>query len=409
MSSELKLSLENFQSISKGELIFHKGLNFIIGQSNSGKSATFRALKACLSNPAGSKRFIKKGTRRASVKLEYNGNQIIWNRTSGESSYTINGEDYIKTGKSSALKILGDEAGFAVDSNDIIMNIEEELQLPFPFGISNSDLFKLYEEVFCVSDSATILKQAKIQEDSVKEQITQLELDMEKCNLKLNELTKFEKEVDIERLKGFSAQLKKKREERKRLEEGLPIIKKAVLADSIDCPSLKSFENKYIQYNDKLAIQNTFKKLRNVCSLSKKISVLDEDNFTGELINRYQEFKELISTCKVLESLNNLNVSTLSFTSKLLELGELKELRNLRDKCLNLSISLRIVDFNNLMEEYSNLKTYKKGVEEIVKRGKELQQELKAKQVVIKEIEDKLSSYKVCPLCHRPLEGDEEC
>ena len=62
MGNELKLSLENFQSISEGELIFHTGTNVIIGQSNSGKTATFRALKACLSNPIGSQRFIKKGT-----------------------------------------------------------------------------------------------------------------------------------------------------------------------------------------------------------------------------------------------------------------------------------------------------------------------------------------------------------
>ena len=48
MGNELKLSFENFQSISQGELVFHTGTNVIIGQSNSGKTATFRGLKACL-------------------------------------------------------------------------------------------------------------------------------------------------------------------------------------------------------------------------------------------------------------------------------------------------------------------------------------------------------------------------
>ena len=60
--NELKLSLHNFQSIAEGELTFQTGLNFIIGQSISGKSATFRALKECLLNRAGSQRFIKKDT-----------------------------------------------------------------------------------------------------------------------------------------------------------------------------------------------------------------------------------------------------------------------------------------------------------------------------------------------------------
>ena len=170
MGNELKLSLENFQSISKGELIFHTGTTVIIGQSNSGKSATFRALKACLMNPTGSQRFIKKGTKSSSVALEYNGNQIIWKRTPKESSYIINGEEYLKTGKSNAFKIIED-TGFAVDSNDTIMNIEEELQLPFPFGMSKADLFKLYENVFCISDSAIILKSARASEDKVKADI----------------------------------------------------------------------------------------------------------------------------------------------------------------------------------------------------------------------------------------------
>ena len=152
MSNELKLSIENFQSISKGELIFHKGTTVIIGQSNSGKTATFRALKACLSNPSGSQRFIKNGAKSASVLLEYDGNQIIWKKTPKESSYIINGETFLKTGSSNAFKIMED-TGFVRDDNDTIMNIEEELQLPFPFGISKAELFKLFENVFCTEVS----------------------------------------------------------------------------------------------------------------------------------------------------------------------------------------------------------------------------------------------------------------
>ena len=97
MSNELKLSLENFQSITHGELIFHTGTTVIVGQSNSGKTATFRGLKACLSNPSGSQRFIKNGTKQAVVTLEYNGNQISWRRTPKESTYQINGETYYIT------------------------------------------------------------------------------------------------------------------------------------------------------------------------------------------------------------------------------------------------------------------------------------------------------------------------
>ena len=77
--NELKLSLQNFQSITEGELTFRTGLNFIVGQSNSGKSATFRALKACLLNPKGSQRFIKKGHNKLEVIVtDMIGNQCVY-------------------------------------------------------------------------------------------------------------------------------------------------------------------------------------------------------------------------------------------------------------------------------------------------------------------------------------------
>lgn len=405
MSSELKLSLENFQSISKGELIFHKGLNFIIGQSNSGKSATFRALKACLSNPSSSKRFIKKGTRRASVKLEYNGNQIVWNRTAGESSYTINGEDYIKTGKSSALKILGDETGFVTDSNDVIMNIEEELQLPFPFGLSGSDLFKLYEEVFCISDSATILKQAKAQEDSVKEKISQLELDIQKYNLKLSELDKFKSEVDINKLKQYASLLRNKREEQERLKEGLPMIKKAVIADSIDCPSLKSFSNLELNYRDKIATKSDLKQLREICSLDKKIKDIKEADFTESNLIKYKELVHLSGETKRISNLSKIKIKDVTVADRLPELTELKELQRIKEECSLLDISISIKSFTNLLQKYNELVEYKKELGNIIKEGKDLQQSFGVQAKKIKELEDKLSSYDVCPLCHRPLEG----
>ena len=181
----LKLSLSNFQAISNGELEFKTGLNFIIGQSNSGKTATFRAVKDCLLNPSKAARHIKNGEKEAAVTLSYNENTITWKRTQSSSIYEINGQEYIKVGRSSAFKLLENETGFVLSSSGIIMNIEEELQAPFPFGMSKQDLFKLYEDVFCISDSAIILKAAKGQEEQVKFDISNLENESIKNNKKI--------------------------------------------------------------------------------------------------------------------------------------------------------------------------------------------------------------------------------
>ena len=366
MGNELKLSLENFQSISRGELIFHTGTNVIIGQSNSGKTATFRALKACLSNPKGSQRFIKKGTNKSSVALEYNGNQIIWKRTAKESSYTINGEDFIKTGSSSAFKIIED-TGFVLD-DDVIMNIEEELQLPFPFGIPKSELFKLYENVFCVSDSAVILKAAKEKEEETKNQISTLENEIVKNQNKLAEIKVFKEEIDLAYLGNRKEYFKEAKEKIEFLKEGIGLIHRAAKVEDFYIDE-KCFENKYISLQGNLELKHEISKIKKLHNLGKELKEVKEPEVKD--LGIYEDLKDLKRTCKILEDLKKLQISEKDFTNKLQEYKELREysfaLRNLREK---------------------------------IKAKKE---KLKEIEELINNAEGELKQFKICPLCHQPI------
>ena len=367
MGNELKLSLENFQSISHGELIFHTGTNAIIGQSNSGKTATFRALKACLSNPIGSQRFIKKGTNNSSVTLEYNGNQIVWKRTPKESSYTINGEDFLKTGKSNAFKIIED-TGFVIDDNDVIMNIEEELQLPFPFGISKSELFKLYENVFCVSDSAVILKAAKEEEEEVKNRLSILENDVTVNKNKLKELDNFKKEINIEFLKERRNSFKRDLDKINFLSNGLEVIHKAAKIQGFELQEL-SFDNRLPAFNDLNTLKDKLLKLKQLHILNKE---LKEVLFMPTVdLASYNILKELAQTCAKLKQVENFKVSEQKFEDKLQHYKELKDY-------------------------FSSLKLLK----EEIKNKKE---KLEKTEHFVQSIEEKLKEFKVCPLCHKPL------
>lgn len=370
MSNELKLSLENFQSISNGELEFKDGLNFIIGQSNSGKSATFRALKTCLMNIIGSQRFIKKGTDSSIVTLEYSGNKIIWKRTPKDSSYTINGEEYLKTGKDSALKILKDETGFVADEgNGYLMNIEEELQLPFPFGLSKTDLFKLYENVFCVSDSAVILKSARDHENGVKNECTNTELEINKVKNKLNALDELKKEVDINILKDFLLWLKQKSNRLQLLNDGLDIINKAIKASEIDIAITNiEFEDKRLKYKELLQLKKTVNQLKQLNNLFKDIPKYEKENLLIKY-NNLINIKEFINKIKVCDSIK---FSECSFENKLLR--------------------------------YNDLVNYLKELNKIKEQGKELQIKLKERKEYLVNIQNLLKQFKVCPLCHRPLE-----
>lgn len=403
MKNKLKLSLINFQSITNGELEFETGLNFIIGQSNSGKSATFRALKACLSNPIGSQRFIKKDTNIAEVILEYNDNVIDWKRTKTESSYNINGEEYVKTGRSDAFKIIAN-TGFVKDHNDVIMNIEEELQLPFPYGISKIDLFKLFENIFCVSDSAIILKSAKNHENEVKSDIELLENEISKVKNKLSELKKFQKEISLNKLKSTKDKVVKQQNNLNKLNEGIEIIRTAVELNKLKLPKPQDFNNKLEQYEDFYNTKNLINKLLELHGISQTIKEVKVPQSVD-----LREYKELITIQKDLVILNNLLKikPDESFKLKQIDLNKYTDLKKMVKELniLRQLVSLKFPTYNiqSRLEEYENLVQYRDELRKIMAAGKNAVDKKKSISKKLSEIQEQLKTYKVCPLCHKPL------
>ena len=403
--NELKLSLQNFQSISEGELIFRTGLNFIVGQSNSGKSATFRALKACLLNPKGSQRFIKKGHSKSTVTLYYNGNEIEWNRTSKESSYIINKEEYIKTGSSDSFRILENNTGFVRDEKEgALMNIEEELQLPFPFGISKADLFKLFENVFCVSDSALILKSAKEHEDSVKDKIASLDLEKSKLELKINSLHEFREEINLKKLKEFKSVLEEKQARLNLLNDGLVEIKQAkkIEDEKLEVEE-REFEDMISPYLKALECKKALIAAKRLHNLSKSLQGLP---LTFEnRISTYNELNNLRKEIIKLKGLSTIVLKDKTFTSKLEKYNSLKEVKKTLQIAKKLNkVVVHEITFEDKLKELEGLKSVKTNLEILKKEIKDLQANKKREEENVVRIEAKLKEFKVCPLCHHSLE-----
>lgn len=403
--NELKLSLQNFQSISEGELVFKTGLNFIVGQSNSGKSATFRALKACLLNPKGSQRFIKKGHNKSVVTLIYNGNEIEWDRTSKESSYIINNEEYIKTGSSDSFKILDNNTGFVRDEKEgALMNIEEELQLPFPFGVSKAELFKLFENVFCVSDSAVILKSAKEHEDNTKDKIASLELEKSKLDNKLLNLKDFKKEVNLKMLRNFKKELEEKQSRLTILNDGLEEIKSAKkIVDSNLEVEEKEFHDLYSPYLIALDCKKALIQTKELYKVNKSLQELSVE--TESKLTEYSGLKNLKKEVRQLKELEDLKIESKEFNSFLEEYKLLVSLNNTLQKLKKLNkLEVMEKEFNNRVIRLNELKEIKAFIEGIKKEGKALQANKKREEENVIRIEAKLKEFKVCPLCHHSLE-----
>ena len=211
MENSFVINLDNFQSISSATLEFIPGVNVVVGQSNSGKTAILRAIAATVNNPSRSKYFIKKGTSKAEVDIKFEGNSIQWGRTPSDSYYVVNSDNYKKTGKNSLFDFLPN-SGFVRDEDNNIMNIEGEWDLAFPFDRTPSELFKLFENVFCISDSAVILKSFKEEVASIiKDKVTK-EDKLNRLGTKLSALNELSKEADVEtaeiKLQKFNADIK---------------------------------------------------------------------------------------------------------------------------------------------------------------------------------------------------------
>ena len=103
------LKIEDFQSIGNAELEFTPGINLIVGQSNSGKTAILRAIDSVLTNPTYAKSFIKHHTNETNVTFQYNDNTISWKKSGkGGTTYNVNNEEYSKMGTSDLFDILPD-------------------------------------------------------------------------------------------------------------------------------------------------------------------------------------------------------------------------------------------------------------------------------------------------------------
>lgn len=368
--------MENFQSISKASLEFVQGINIIVGQSNSGKSAILRAIKGAVLNPNGSQKYIKNGTKGFTVGIEYEGNNIEWSRSSKSPKYVINGEEYLKVGNSNLTDIM-DNSGFVLDEGNNLMNIESELELPFPFDKSNAELFKLFEKnIFCVSDSTAITKLIKADEDEANKSKDNAEYELDRYKQKLQAVTELEAEVDLDKLiqgRNAIATLLDKKEKL--------VLDISKLHDMIVMGKVLTKTIPTITVDANL--------IQDYTALWKDVQKLDEIRGVGKVLST----KPTASTPVVL------NIS---------EYEEIKESVTQLEQAQEIISILRALEAPTtkvIGEEYTSLRNDINTLSRLREQAQNLQKDISDLQVQIKNLEEKKKEFKVCPLCGGELNG----
>lgn len=415
--SGLVLRIENFQSISDIELTFNEGdISLITGESNSGKSASIRALKALLLNTAGAQRYIKHGEEFARVTLSYKGNNIVWKRTKKEAEYTINGKKYSKLGSSNLFKILDGDIGFSIDDKNDILNIEGEWQVLFPFDKSNTELFKLYENVFSVTNSNEIFQSFKATEDGLNSSLQDALTKIAKNDSKLKSIEDFQQEVDVDVLV-----------QRKEILVGLLNKYSKLFADSSIVDSSINFlvllpKDKKIKYLNSENLNRYTKLIRDYTSVNTAAKYIGCFKGTGKsesacltnvsrLLKLDRDIKQLDKIDLFVKSVTKLSNSSFIDNSNIgIYLKLRKDLQQLDNLCNILGIIERFNIKNqpsntNLLDKYATLKKDLSSLDTLANDIKEIKGEISKTNIRIEEINSKLSVYKNCEYCGSVIGG----
>jgi len=368
--NNLKVDLENFQSISNASLEFIQGINIIVGQSNSGKSAILRAIKGAIMNPSGSQKYIKNGTKGFKVGLEYEGNKVEWSRNSKSPTYTVNGEEYQKVGGSSLVDIL-DKSGFVLYENKELMNIESELELPFPFDKSNAELFKLFEKnIFCVSDSTAITKLIKADEDEVVKNREQANYELDRYKNKLQAVMDLEEEIDIDKLTNGRNLIAKLFKDKDNL--------------SLDINSL----------NDIIVLGRMLAKA--VQTVEVNLGTLHD--YT-DLVADLKKLNEIRGVGNVLKAQPTASTPMVFDVDRYLELGEaVSQVEHALQVELILS-PLEAPTTKVIGEEYTSLRNDLNTLSRLCEQAQNLQKDLSDIKDEISNLGEQKKKFKVCPLC----------
>lgn len=401
------IKLNNFQSIGEAELTFEPGVNLIVGQSNSGKTAILRSIAATLNNPTRGKYFIKKGAKFSLIEVKFDGNEIKWKRTPADSSYEINGEVYKKTGRTDLFEILP-ENGFVRDDSDNIMNIEGEWDLPFPFDRTPSELFKLFENIFCISDSAVILKSFKDDEAvAVKNKLID-EDRLARVNNKIEALEELGKEIGIDKVNRKLEIFDKNCNKYKELSEDIKKILKSEKYASFELdkftPPIEESVGDYVEalkdYNFLIKVikrQKFYKSLPDSLIIGDTLEKYEHAYTDYEHVAHAVKLKDidLSKTCEVSGETLEKYIEVLRDYKELLRLEEVSKF-DISEEC---TAGDTLKEYEDMLADYNYILGCHKKCKDL--KANYLKIEKKAELA-----QEKLNKYKVCPLCGHELGED---
>lgn len=310
-----RVRLENFQSHRNSVIDFDRGLNVIVGPSDSGKSAIIRAIKWALYNEPSGNYFIREGETEVSVTLEFSNNiKVKRLRNKSKNMYILYNNN-------------GDEIIFEGFGNKVPQEIIDLLGIKkISLDTNESDAINLGEQLdgaFLLSEKASTRASAigrligvNLIDDALKETLKDVRnISIEK-NIIDEKVKKIEKELltysyleslkkDILKLEDMEKKIKQKTNIKNKLIKNLEIyinIEKTnenlkIVLNELDGLD-KLEENIYrLEYKSKNLI--FFRNINNNLYKNRK-QIIDNNNLLSELVDitRVEDIVVVIDSLK---------------------------------------------------------------------------------------------------------------
>lgn len=396
------LKIQNFQSHENTEISFDKGVNVIVGSSDSGKSAIIRALRwATTCNPRGDAiRSFWGGDTKVSITT-HEGHVIERIRTNGINRYILR--------KNNEEELIFDAFGNNVPKEiEEILNIEEAInfqhQIDPPFLISETagSTASHFNRMANLEKIDLGLRNTKSMQNAVNSRI----------DLKIDERTKLREE-----LKGFKY-LNQAEKDLISLEE----IKDIVGVKIEDKETLEELTTELNELNISLTEIQTFLKseigVAFLIQKAKKLDVLNAQflklqDLIGVIVNIKGRVQENV---KILDA-EDLLRAQIDF-QKSLELKSIQrnklsllwyDLNSIENELFHLQgIDIVLSEISTLMEKNNAFFAKEKKISllgSIMKDINLCKEGLDLEQDILRKNEAKLKNYlpNICPLCHSKL------
>jgi len=158
----------------------------IVGESDVGKSAIIRAVRALAINRSGND-FVSHGAKDATVVIEADKTTVAWNKREGSSTYVLGKDTFNKTGRTvppeiaARLKI----GEIKIGSESMTPNFAGQFEMPFLLGVPASTRARMLGELSGVNILFLATQAARKRQQQAKRLLTVRENDRDAARLEL--------------------------------------------------------------------------------------------------------------------------------------------------------------------------------------------------------------------------------